>query len=244
MRRCGGTPGSPTAAIATIASGSQNQSRRQHGPRGRRRERAADRQQRRLAASRLAATDRMGSACAAWQHENPTKPLFPADGSARLAAHEPREERTMSEMRVVATGLCFPEGRWPCADGSVVLVEIERQTRQPRAAGRHGAGDRAHRRRPERPGRRTGRRVLRLQQRRLRLAAGGEPVPPGRWPSSDYVSGRIERVDPTTGAVSVLYDRCGAQQAERAERHRVRRARRLLLHRSRQDPGARPRPRR
>jgi gluconolactonase len=30
--------------------------------------------------------------------------------------------------------------------------------------------------------------------------------------SSDYVSGRIERVDPASGAVSVLYDRCGANK--------------------------------
>ena len=28
--------------------------------------------------------------------------------------------------------------------------------------------------------------------------------------ASDYASGRIERIDPATGAVSVLYDRCGA----------------------------------
>src|ERR1700722_1712122 len=34
----------------------------------------------------------------------------------------------MSELRVVATGLCFPEGPVAMADGSVVLVEIERQT--------------------------------------------------------------------------------------------------------------------
>ena len=34
----------------------------------------------------------------------------------------------MSELRVVATGLCFPEGPVAMRDGSVVLVEIERQT--------------------------------------------------------------------------------------------------------------------
>ena len=34
----------------------------------------------------------------------------------------------MSEIRVVATGLRFPEGPVAMRDGSVVLVEIERQT--------------------------------------------------------------------------------------------------------------------
>ncbi len=34
----------------------------------------------------------------------------------------------MSELRVVATGLCFPEGPMAMPDGSVVLTEIERQT--------------------------------------------------------------------------------------------------------------------
>ena len=34
----------------------------------------------------------------------------------------------MSDIRVVATGLCFPEGPVAMRDGSVVLVEIERQT--------------------------------------------------------------------------------------------------------------------
>src|ERR1700761_4845992 len=35
---------------------------------------------------------------------------------------------TMSEIRTVATGLRFPEGPVAMRDGSVVLVEIERQT--------------------------------------------------------------------------------------------------------------------
>ena len=34
----------------------------------------------------------------------------------------------MSEIRVIATGLRFPEGPVAMKDGSVVLVEIERQT--------------------------------------------------------------------------------------------------------------------
>jgi len=34
----------------------------------------------------------------------------------------------MSDIRVIATGLSFPEGPVAMADGSIVLVEIERQT--------------------------------------------------------------------------------------------------------------------
>ena len=34
----------------------------------------------------------------------------------------------MAEQQVVATGLCFPEGPVALRDGSIVLVEIERQT--------------------------------------------------------------------------------------------------------------------
>ena len=56
--------------------------------------------------------------------------------------------------------------------------------------------------------------------------------------SSDYVGGRIERVDPRhrrgAGAVRPLR----RQQAERAERHRVRQPWRVLFHRPRQDPRA------
>ena len=69
----------------------------------------------------------------------------------------------MSEVRVVATGLSFPEGPVAMPDGSVVLVEIERQTVSRVLSRRHGAGDRTDRRRPERPGGGARRRVLRLQ---------------------------------------------------------------------------------
>ena len=68
-----------------------------------------------------------------------------------------------------------------------------------------------------------------------------EPAAPGRCPRSDYTGGLIERVDPKTGAVTVLYDHCGATQAARPERHRLRRAGRVLFHRPRQGAGARPR---
>src|SRR5262249_26358837 len=56
----------------------------------------------------------------------PYRQLFPADGSARAGLSS--GGNVMSEARVVATGLCFPEGPVAMADASVVLVEIERQT--------------------------------------------------------------------------------------------------------------------
>ena len=48
--------------------------------------------------------------------------------SDRLGSLHGSGERTMSEPRIVATGLSFPEGPVAMRDGSVVLVEIERQT--------------------------------------------------------------------------------------------------------------------
>jgi hypothetical protein len=46
--------------------------------------------------------------------------------SARLATIE-RRERIMADVKILATGLGFPEGPVVCADGSVVLTEIRNQ---------------------------------------------------------------------------------------------------------------------
>jgi gluconolactonase len=119
-----------------------------------------------------------------------------------------RKGNVMSAPHVIATGLRFPEGPVAMRDGSIVLVEIERQT------------------------------VTRVHQdgkTEVITYTGGGPNglavgPDGafyvcnnggfQWrtemnllrpagPASDYTGGRIERIDPATGAVSVLYDRCG-----------------------------------
>ena len=117
----------------------------------------------------------------------------------------------MSDIRVIATGLSFPEGPVAMADGSVALVEIERQTvSRVRPDGRveivaHTCGG---------P---NGMAVgpdgafyicnnggfgWRLEHGLLR------PV----IQASDYTSGRIERVDPATGKVEVLYDSCNGHK--------------------------------
>ena len=117
----------------------------------------------------------------------------------------------MENVKTIATGLRFPEGPVAMQDGSVVLVEIERQTLtrvhmdgtaeviahvgggpNGLAIGPDGAFYICN----------NGGFMWRTESRLLRPAG----------PSSDYTGGRIERVDPKTGAVTVLYDRCGANK--------------------------------
>jgi gluconolactonase len=114
----------------------------------------------------------------------------------------------MSALNVIATGLRFPEGPVAMQDGSVVLVEIERQTAtrvhqdgkteviahtvggpNGLAVGPDGAFYVCN----------NGGFQWRTEMNLLRPAG----------PASDYPGGRIERIDPVSGAVTVLYDRCG-----------------------------------
>jgi len=116
----------------------------------------------------------------------------------------------MNDISIVATGLRFPEGPVALADGAVACVEIERQT--------------VTRVRPD------GSTAIVAQ-------TGGGPnglaIGPdgafyvcnnggyvwrteGDWlrpvdVAPDYAGGRIQRIDPATGAVRTLYDRCGAR---------------------------------
>jgi gluconolactonase len=114
----------------------------------------------------------------------------------------------MSELRVVATGLCFPEGPVAMADGSIVLVEIERQTVSRvlpdgtvQVIAHTGGGPNGLAIGPDDAFYicNNGGFAWRLEENLFRPAMA----------SSDYVSGRIERVDPRSGSVSVLYDHCG-----------------------------------
>ncbi len=112
------------------------------------------------------------------------------------------------EMRVIAKGLTFPEGPVAQRDGSVVLVEIERQTvTRVRLDGtvtpiaRIGGGPNGL---AAGPGGsfyvcNNGGFAWRFERGFLRPFAQ----------SSDYTGGRIERLDPNTGAVQPLYERCG-----------------------------------
>ena len=114
-------------------------------------------------------------------------------------------------MITVATGLCFPEGPVAMKDGSVVLAEIERQTvtrvlpdGTVQVIARTGGGPNGMAVGPDGAFYvcNNGGFAWRLEMGLLRPA----------MQASDYTTGRIERVDPATGAVSVLYDRCGANK--------------------------------
>ncbi len=114
----------------------------------------------------------------------------------------------MDNARVLATGLRFPEAPVWMADGSVILVEIERQTitRVSQDGGvsviaTPGGGPNGLAIGPD--GAlyccNNGGFLWRQEQGFLRPAG----------PAADYTSGRIERIDPKTGTVTVLYERCG-----------------------------------
>lgn len=113
----------------------------------------------------------------------------------------------MTEFRTLATGLRFPEGPVAMQDGSVILVEIARGT-VTRVAADGSVSVVAT------PGGGPNGLALGPDGALYVCNNGGfvwneEPVlrPMGTPP--DYAGGRIERVDLATGAVSVLYDRCG-----------------------------------
>jgi gluconolactonase len=119
--------------------------------------------------------------------------------------------RDMTEIQDLATGLRFPEGPVCMRDGSIVLVEIERQTltrvrldggkdivAQPGggpnglAVGADGAFYVCN----------NGGFAWRQESGMLRPAG----------PAADYHGGRIERIDPVSGATTVLYDSCNGSR--------------------------------
>jgi gluconolactonase len=114
----------------------------------------------------------------------------------------------MSGIRVIATGLRFPEGPVAMRDGSIVLVEIERQTvtrvhpdGSTEVVAHTGGGPNGLAVGPDGAFYvcNNGGFMWRLENNLMRPAG----------PASDYTGGSIQRIDPKTGSVTVLYDHCG-----------------------------------
>ena len=114
-------------------------------------------------------------------------------------------------MRVMASGLRFPEGPIAMADGSVLLVEIERQTLSrvtPAGAVEVVATV---------PGGPNGAaigpdgRVYVCNNGGFAWLYEGDAMRPHGIPA-DYRSGGIDVVDPKTGAVERLYEACGGNR--------------------------------
>ena len=110
-------------------------------------------------------------------------------------------------MRVLANGLRFPEGPVWLKDGSVALVEIARgtvsvvgPTRDVRVLSTPGGGPNGLAVGPD------GQFYL-CNNGGFTWTETGGVLRPGVQPP-DYSGGRIERIDPATGAVARLYDAC------------------------------------
>ncbi|WP_395674297.1 SMP-30/gluconolactonase/LRE family protein [Inquilinus sp.] len=115
----------------------------------------------------------------------------------------------MPDIRVVASGLQFPEGPVVEADGSILIVEIQRETvSRVRPDGtvevvaQLGGGPNGLAVGPD-----GALYVCNNGGFLFRTVAGYNRTRLGVHPH--YTSGRIERLDPATGEVRTLYDRCG-----------------------------------
>jgi gluconolactonase len=111
-------------------------------------------------------------------------------------------------MRIVATGLRFPEGPVWLTDGSIALVEVEGKAvsivapdGRVRVLAETGGGPNGLAVGPDGAIYVCNNGGLEFHETPAGRRPGGTPV--------DYSGGRIERIDPATGATTVLYDRCG-----------------------------------
>ena len=154
-----------------------------------------------------------------------------------MATHTPA-------FKQIASGLRFPEGPVAMPDGSVILVEIERRTlsRVTPDGKVHVIADARRRAQRRRDG--AGRQDLRHQQRRAQVRWSGRarlfPVAAGRRLHRRQHPDRGSGDRQVRDAVRPLR----RPAAARAQRPRVRRRGRVLVHRPRQDARARCRPRR
>ena len=115
----------------------------------------------------------------------------------------------MAEVRIVATGLRFPEGPVAMADGSVILGEIAggAVTRiapdgAKTAIGNAGGGPNGVATGPDG--------ALYVCNNGGNEYAHGGFLSTG--PARDYQGGYIQRIDPVTGAARVLYRECGGHK--------------------------------
>jgi gluconolactonase len=112
-------------------------------------------------------------------------------------------------MRILAEGLQFPEGPVALPDGSVLVVEIQRETVS--RVWPDGRVDVVHRTGGGPNGLAVGPdQALYLCNNGgflFRTVAGFNRTRPGTHP--DYNGGRIERLDLKTNTLTTLYDRCG-----------------------------------
>ncbi|MGL6042400.1 MAG: SMP-30/gluconolactonase/LRE family protein [Sandaracinobacteroides sp.] len=116
----------------------------------------------------------------------------------------------MAEIAVVATGLRFPEGPIPMADGSILLVEIARGTLTrvgPAGAvevvAELGGGPNGAAIGPDG-------KVYVCNNGGFEWHEADGMLLPGLTPA-DYRGGSIQRVDPATGSVETLYTHCGSE---------------------------------
>ena len=145
----------------------------------------------------------------------------------------------MTDVRILATGLGFPEGPVVMADGSVILTEIRnRRCSRVTADGKvtvfsdNGGGPNGLAVGPDGA-------LYCCNNGGSRYVEGKSM---GQGPHPDYKGGSIQRLDPKTGEAKLLYAECDGHRALGAQRPGVRHGRRLLLHRSRQALCPPPRP--
>jgi gluconolactonase len=114
-------------------------------------------------------------------------------------------------MREVCRGLRFPEGPIAMADGSVILVEIERATLSRVSAGgdisviaKCGGGPNGAAMGPDG-------RVYVCNNGGFQWTQLGPFLRPGDFLAPDYVGGSIQAVDVASGAIETLYTECNGE---------------------------------